>query len=158
MNSERIERKFGNFGIEIIERSAERRISSLYSLVAGRRVCRTYATVKFCLPVAPELAREHALVLGGDSIGAVFKEHEWIINKRPLSVSRLDLATADCIAQAMRLSAPTRVALQRYVFTVTKNGSTFEYAAITEIHHPEHLTERDLEAEKPGTCSVGERY
>ena len=75
MNSERIKQQFGSVGIEVIECSAGRRVASLYSLGNGGRVCRTYADVGFNVSVVPELAVEYALVLAGQSIGAVFKGH-----------------------------------------------------------------------------------
>jgi hypothetical protein len=44
----------------------------------------------------------------------------------------------------MHLEPTQEVAVHSYVFEVSKNGVSFEYAAITETHHPLHLTEADL--------------
>jgi hypothetical protein len=147
LNSERIRQQFGSFGIDVIESTAERRISSLYSLEDGRKVCRTYALVEFRDPIGSALAEEHALVLSGQSIGAVFKARGWTIAKRHTRVGNLTLTHDDKdIARPMRLEIPLQVALHSYVFEVKKHGAAFDYAAITEIHHPEYLTEADLQS------------
>lgn len=148
MNSERIESEFGSFGIEVLERSARKRVSSLYSLHEGIRICRTYATVEFTLPVPGALSWEHSRVVSGESIGAVFKSGGWRIDKRPVAVGHMDLTPDDGeIIEAMRLDAPTRVALHRYIFAVTREGKAFDYAVITELHHPQYLTEVDFPAD-----------
>ena len=46
LNSERIAEKFGNYGIEVLEQNPLR-VSSLYSVEHGQRVCRTFAIVMF---------------------------------------------------------------------------------------------------------------
>lgn len=145
MNSERIKQEFGSFGIDVIESSDQRRISSLYSLEDGRKVCRTYALVEFNDSIGAALAEEHALVLSGQSIGAVFKARGWTITKRLTRVGNLTLDEDNMdIAGPMRLEIPQKVALHSYVFAVKKQGAAFDYAAITEIHHPLYLTEADL--------------
>ena len=147
MNSERIKRQFGSFGIDIIESSDERRVSSLYSLEDGGKVCRTYALVEFRHPVEAALAEEHRLVLAGQSIGAVFKSRGWSITKRHTHVgSRMLTRDDEDTAGPMRLAVPQRVALHSYVFEVRKQGAVFDYAAITEMHHPLYLTEADLQS------------
>src|SRR5690606_17176483 len=95
LNSERIRERFGSFGLDILESSASRRVSSLYSLEDGRKVCRTYAVVEFGDAILPELAAEHALVMAGESIGAVFKGRGWTITKRHTRVGGTALGSAD---------------------------------------------------------------
>lgn len=147
MNSERIKQEFGSFGIDVIECSAERRVASLYSLENGARVCRTYADVAFNASIVPELAIEHALVLAGQSIGAVFKGRGWSITKRHAQVGSATLTPDDAaILSLMRLEAPQPVALHSYVFEVSKDGLVYDYATITERHHPQYLTATDLQA------------
>ena len=147
LNSERIKQEFGSFGIEVIECSAERRVASLYSLENGARVCRTYADVAFNVSVVPELAVEHALVLAGQSIGAVFKGRGWSITKGHTHIGSVTLTPDDsAILSLMHLEPPQRVAVHSYVFEVRKGGSVFDYATITERHHPCYLTAADLKA------------
>lgn len=145
MNSERIRERFGSFGLDILESSASRRVSSLYSLEDGRKVCRTYAVVEFGDAILPELAAEHALVMAGESIGAVFKGRGWTITKRHTRVGGTALGSADAgIGALMRLGVPQQVALHSYVFEVAKGDAAYEYATITEMHHPDYLTEADV--------------
>lgn len=147
MNSERIQQEFGNFGIDVIECSEERRVASLYSVENGTRVCRTYAEVAFNGAVVSELAIEHALVLAGQSIGAVFKGHGWTITKRHTYIGSAMLNGDDAaILSLMGIEPPQRVALHSYVFEVGKNGALYDYATITERHHPRYLTATDLKA------------
>ena len=147
VNSERIRQKFGSFGIDVLETSAERRVSSLHSQERGGRVCRTYAVVEFNADVVGELAEEHALVMAGRSIGAVFKGRGWTINKRHARVDSVTLTSGDsAITALMRLEPPQQVALHAYVFEASKAGRVFEYAAITELHHPRYLTAADVRA------------
>lgn len=145
MNSERIRQEFGSFGIDVVESGPRRRVSRLYSLEDGTRVCRTYAIVEFDDVIPQALAAEHALVMSGRSIGAVFKERDWNINKRHTRVDSINLTPDDRdITSSMRLDPPQRVALHSYVFEVSKGKQTWNYATITELHHPRYLTETDV--------------
>lgn len=147
MNSERIRQEFGSFGIDVVECRADRRVASLYSMENGKRVCRTYAEVAFNVSALPALAREHALVQSGQSIGAVFKGHGWHITKRHTRVGSTTLtADDDCILALMRLDPPQEVALHSYIFEVRKGGSVFHYATIMERHHPRYLDTGGLRA------------
>lgn len=140
VNSERIQRRFGSYGVDVIERGPRRRVSSLYSLDGARKVCRTYATVEFGTPVRPEFAAEHERVLAGQSIGSVFKAAGWRVRKRHVRIDETRLADGDGpIADRMHLDLPCTVALHAYVFEIAREGRSFDYAAITELHHPEYL-------------------
>ena len=147
MNSERIRRQFGSFGIDVLESSAARRVSSLYSLEQGDRICRTYAVVEFNSDAVAALAEEHALVTAGHSIGAVFKAGGWAVDKRHTRIGSVTLTSDhNTITALMRLEPPQQVAVQSYVFAASRGGPAFEYAAITELHHPRYLTEADVQA------------
>jgi hypothetical protein len=147
LNSERIKQEFGSFGIHVLECSAERRVSSLYSLEDGRKVCRTHAVVEFNAAALPELQAEHARVLSGESIGAVFKSRGWTINKRHTRLGSVTLTEREAaIAGSMQVEPPLEVALHSYIFEVRRDASALEYATITELHHPHYLTEADVQA------------
>ena len=45
LNSERIERKFGSYGIDVLRNDDAVRMSNLYSLRDGEKICRTFAVV-----------------------------------------------------------------------------------------------------------------
>jgi hypothetical protein len=145
LNSERIRQEFGSFGIDVIESGQWRRISSLYSLENDAKVCRTFAIVEFDEAMRPALAEEHALVLSGRSIGAVFKDRGWTINKRHTRMDSVTLTRDDRdVTSSMRLDPPQQVALHAYVFEVRKGRRAHNYATITELHHPHYLTEADV--------------
>lgn len=147
MNSERIKQEFGSFGIDVLECSSERRVSSLYSVEDGRKICRTHAVVEFNAAALPALQAEHARVLAGESIGAVFKSRGWTINKRHTRLGSITLTDREAdIAGSMQVEPPLDVALHAYIFEVQRDASALEYATITELHHPQYLTEADIQA------------
>lgn len=147
MNSERIKQEFGSFGIDVLECSSERRVSSLYSVAGGRKICRTHAVVEFNSAVLPALQAEHLRVLAGESIGAVFKSRGWTINKRHTRLGSITLTAREgAIAGSMQVEPPLDVALHSYIFEVRRDASALEYATITELHHPHYLTEADVQA------------
>ena len=45
LNSERIEQRFGSYGITVLEQSDLTRVSNLYTLEEERETCRTFAIV-----------------------------------------------------------------------------------------------------------------
>lgn len=145
LSSERIRARFGSYGVDVLACDERHRVSSLYSVSGGEKTCRSYAQVRFHLPVDAALAREHARVIAGESIGAVFQSAGWTIMRRHLHVGEAPLSPDEPdIAHLMRIAAGTRLATHTYVFHVTKNRRSFEYARITERHHPEYLTAADL--------------
>ena len=154
MNSERIKQEFGSFGIDVLECCTERRVSSLYSVEDGRKICRTHAVVEFNAAALPALQAEHARVLAGESIGAVFKSRGWTINKRHTRLGSFTLTAREAaIAGSMGVEPPLDVALHTYIFEVRRDASALEYATITELHHPHYLTEADIQAIYSGTST-----
>src|ERR1044072_7114553 len=77
LNSERIEAKFGSYGIEVLEQNALRRVSNLYSGSGGEKPCRSSAVVPSPPQIDEAVATEHAAVLAGGSLGAVFVAAGW---------------------------------------------------------------------------------
>lgn len=147
LNSERIEAAYGNYGIEVLRANGNERIANLYSVKDGVRTTRTYAEVRFVTPIDEALRDEHALVVSGQSIGEVFKSHGWTVSKRDLRIGSDLLEPAEReIAALMRIDASREVALHEYALVIGKDGREFEYAVISERHHPGYLTEADLEA------------
>ena len=153
LNSERIEQRYGNYGIEILQSGHNRRLSSLYSVSDGQKIMRTLALVEFTAADDPHLAHEHQRILDGESIGAVFKEEGWIIDKTSLRycLSRFDLQSMPELSR-MRISDPATLATRSYVFRVQKGGTSINYATITEIHHPDYLQAADLTPEDLDDC------
>jgi hypothetical protein len=144
LNSERIERRFGNYGIELLESDATFRVSNLYSTEAGTRICRTFAVVRYPDAIAPAFAAEHAAILGGGSIGAVFAASGWTVEKFHRHYGRL--TATDKVAALMEIAPGTALATHVYALDVVKGGARFHYATIVEVHHPAYLTADDLPA------------
>jgi len=145
LNSERIERAFGNYGVDIIESDAQRRVTSLFSSNNGLKVTRTYAVVDFNRVHGDSLAREHALIEAGQSIGTTFRDADWSINKQHLFIGELAVpATYRTIANLMQIKLPEMLATHVYLFVVAKDERSYTYATITEVHHPAYLAADDL--------------
>lgn len=145
LNSERIEERFGSYGIEVLASEAGLRRSSLFSYDGDTSTCRTYAVVQFREQLDPSYNDEHSRILAGDSIGATFKEGGWNIRKKTLFIGNVRLPqTRTQIGDLMRLSGAHDLALHVYQLVLVRNAEEFEYATIMEAHHPEYLGIQDL--------------
>ncbi|GEM_PF-705279 len=145
LNSERIKSKFGSYGIEVLESGEKIRVSNLYSISHDRKTTRTLAIVRYPDIVDPLFAKEHNEILGGESIGAVFKRNGWKIDKRHQYFGNIN--ASEDLAPVYKLFGeitPTQLAIHIYSFFIRKNRSEFLYARIAEIHHPKYLTLKEL--------------
>jgi hypothetical protein len=144
LNSERIAMEFGSYGIDVLESDARVRVSSLYSLHQGIKICRTFAVVHFPESIENATSVEHEAILSGQSIGAVFAQHGWTIEKinRYFGIFR----STDRVADLMGEVAPQPLAVHLYDFKVSKPGTSLIYATIAEIHHPDYLSVADLQS------------
>jgi hypothetical protein len=141
LNSERIARKFGSYGFEVLENTNNIRVSNLYSREASAATCRTFAVVGISQDIDPAFAAEHSQILQGGSIGAVFKRAGWRIDKRHQYIGEMKIGKqATRISRLMRLKTPASLAVHIYLLTIAKQGDSFDYAMIAEVHHPEYLT------------------
>jgi hypothetical protein len=145
LNSERIERRFGSYGVDVLASEAGLRRSSLYSTENGQRTCRTYSIVRFTDHPDDSYGHEHTKVLAGNSLGQVFRSHGWSIHKQTLHIGALEIDGSESdVCQLMRLHDARTLALHVYQLLLVKNTRVFEYAAIIEAHHPDHLSPSDL--------------
>jgi len=145
LNSERIEKRFGSYGIAVLASEAGLRRSSLYSLEDGTQACRTYAVVRFADQLDDRYREEHAKVLAGNSIGAIFRSHGWDVHKQTMHIGSLALSQEKtAIRELMRLDGAENLALHVYQLLLVRNEQVFEYATIVETHHPDYLSENDL--------------
>ena len=145
LNSERIERRFGNYSIEVIAEQAGVRRSNLYSVEENGPVCRTYAVVQFEDQSSVDVSAEHSRVMAGGSIGAVFKENGWEIVKDTLYVGEISSVAAESnVGRLMVLEDQHDLALHIYRLSLRKEDVTINYATIVEAHHPDYLTQADL--------------
>jgi hypothetical protein len=145
LNSERIEKRFGSYSMDVLASKAGLRRSSLFSVNDGQRVCRTYAVVQFADPLGEHCSDAHAKVLAGNSIGAIFRSHGWNVHKQTLHIGSLELPPGNqVICRLMQIDAPCKLALHVYQLLLAKDAQVLEYATIIETHHPDYLTESDL--------------
>ncbi len=140
LNSERIEAKFGKYGIEILSNDVQLRRSNLYSISDGVRTCRTYAVVEFLEAPDHRTVEEHQRIVGGGSIGEVFKSHGWRIYKQTLHIGELTVVDAESeIARLMHLDRELQLAMHIYRLLIEKHDTSINYATIIEVHHPDYL-------------------
>ena len=144
-NSERIRLKFGSFGIEILENSRGLRVSSLYSNHDGERINRTFAVVAYPDVIDPAFEAEHKLIMDGQSIGIVFEDNGWLIDKHHQYFGTIDTPPGYFTVAADQAGI-SKAAIHVYTLEIKKDGSEFQYANIAEIHHPEFLQLEDLAA------------
>jgi hypothetical protein len=154
LNSERIAAAFGSYGVEVLEQDDQVRVSNLFSLAAGEKTCRTFAVVRHAPRLDPIVGLEHAAIVAGGSIGAVFAAHGWEVRKTHLSYA--ERSASPRLASLMRIDVDTPLAEHVYLLDVVKDGRTVEYAALIEIHHPDYLDVEDL-AEIYGPVDEGHR-
>ncbi len=145
LNSERIAERFGSYGIDVISSKPGLRRSNLYSIESGVRTCRTYAVVRFEDEPNAMIDAEHAQILAGKSIGAIFKASGWTIFKETLYVGTATLDDADHpVANLMRLDRRADVAMHIYRLLLEKRRQAINYATLIEVHHPDYLDCADL--------------
>lgn len=148
LNSERIERRFGSYDIEILEESPELRVSSLNSRDATGPVCRTLAVVRYdSRPRPPGLKMAHRKILAGGSIGATLRASGWTVDKTNRFLGEVTPAAEDSrVAALMRLTGSRSLALHIYDLNAVRDELRIRYATIVEIHHPDYLARNDLAA------------
>jgi hypothetical protein len=116
-------------------------------LEAGVAVCRTFAVVGIGTEIDPAFATEHAQIVEGASIGAVFQRNGWDLVKRHQYIGEIRIGTqAGRLAGLMHIKPPATLAVHIYVLSVSGKGRSFDYAMIAEVHHPDYLTISALRA------------
>lgn len=145
LNSERIEKKFGSYGVELLYQDDTIRVTNLYSFDSSGKVMRTFALVQFPAEIDKELQKEHDAILNGGSIGAIFKQNGWTISKRQLFSGGMPFSDEwSRLQKWMGAFQTDSLAINIYAFDIEKGGKTFHYAVITEVYHPDYLKEVDL--------------
>ena len=145
LNSERIGKRFGSYGIEVLASEAGLRRSSLFSFDGDTATCRTYAVVQFVEQLDERYNDAHSKVLAGNSIGATFKDDGWDVRKKTLHIGTIRLPEQrTSVGDLMRLTGAHDIALHAYQLVLAREEVELEYATILEAHHPEYLLARDL--------------
>ena len=145
LNSERIESRYGNFGIEVVSQIDGVRRSQLYSTADGDRTCRTYAIARFTSEPPPDIAVEHRQIASGASIGATFKASGWRVFKETRLIDGVILdRDPHGIYSCMQVEGAPSLAVHVYRLLLNKDGQVVDYATIIELHHPDYLREDDV--------------
>lgn len=145
LNSERIESRYGSYAVRVLKQNEHLRISSLESRDDRRAITRTLAFTVFAEPV-PAIAAIGARIRGGGSIGSTFRNAGFAIDKPPIEIGSLAVeADMNIVAQLMAIELPATLALHAYRFDVSRHGKRYRYATILELHHPDYLSEAELQ-------------
>ncbi len=138
LNSERIAQEFGSYGIDVLSSDDSVRVSNLYSVHGEIKISRTFAVVRYPVEIDAELSFEHQAILAGQSIGAVFTQRGWAVEKihRYFGV----IPSSERVAGLMGGLAPQPLAVHIYDLFVSQAGRALLYATIAEVHHPDYLT------------------
>lgn len=145
LNSERIAERFGSYGVDVLQSTADLRVSSLYSGNGDSKITRTFAVVSFPGRVPAGIRPEDAAVRSGGSLGAVFKAAGWTIQKHNIFIGEVTLAARHAlVADLMEIGLPAKVAAHVYRFVVQQDDASYSYARIVELHHPAYLSVDDL--------------
>lgn len=141
LNSDRIERRFGSYGVDVLEDNGERRISSLYSSEASGKVTRTYAIVDYVGPAKAAYADVHERIRAGGSLGSSFRQAGWTVGKQHLFIGEFEVPPSYReIGELMQIELPATLATHHYLLTISRDERSYNYATVTEIHHPAYLT------------------
>ena len=141
LNSERIEARFGSYGIDIISDRDGQRLASLYSGSGRERVCRTFASVRRQARSSESIDAEQADIAAGRSIGARFRESGWSVAKRTLYTGAVPVSRLIAeVRRRMCLAEGASDAVHAYQLVLGRERHTIDYATIIEAHHPDYLS------------------
>ena len=147
LNSERIENKFGSYGVDIVQSDNQSRVSFLYSLDSNNKKKKNYhtlAVVKFKETI--KVSAIHKRILNGGSIGESFKKKGWEIDKKNHQMMVISNPNQDLFKSWLSKINDENLALHFYKLYVTKKNHNYFYAEILELHHPAYLSISDLKS------------
>ena len=145
LNSERIEQRYGSYGVTVLSQDSGVRRSNLHSIEKSGPVCRTYAVVLYSESFTEEIQSIHKSMLSGASIGSTFQENGWSIEKQTTHIGSIELQDpGHPLAALMKLDSPTALSSHSYNLLVSKGDVVHRYATIIETHHPDYLKADDL--------------
>ena len=141
LNSERIKMKYGSYGIKVLSENSKFRVSNLYSFSGEKKITRTFALVNYTEQIDSIFLEEHLKILEGQSIGSVFKQNQWKIEKKSYFLGEIESSIdfTDTY-NLMGNLAPSKLAVYVYGFYIKKDNKSYEYATISEVYHPDFLT------------------
>ncbi|MEL7539049.1 MAG: hypothetical protein AAFX44_13090 [Pseudomonadota bacterium] len=143
MNSERIFKRYGSYGVDVRFQGANLRISELYSGASSARRTRTVAIVEFI--GGAEIPALDAQIRAGRSIGATLTAAGWRVRKTTRWLGALPAhPNTSRVRHTLCTPLPAPVAAHQYLLSATQAGRSVDYALITEIHDGDYLTLADI--------------
>lgn len=144
LTSERINAKFGSFGVQVLlqDELSNIRFSNLYSLENGEKITRTLALVNFVEKIDPRLKKTHQEILDGASLGATLTKHGFLLQKNIVFTGVFDGLPPQL--NAMMKVPNTEFAATIYEVLVKINNDTVPYCTITEIFSPAFVSKTEL--------------
>ena len=159
LNSEMIEKKFGSYGLDVIENNNEHRISFLFSNKANyiplieknavkndsiyKKNYHTLALVSFI--DSKQILDAHEEITKGGSIGATLKKYGWNVHKDNLFVFKLHKQVLTITQKWLNNSSTEYISVHVYNLSAKKENQIIKYAEIIELHHPDYLSLHELE-------------
>jgi hypothetical protein len=101
------------------------------------------------------IAEEHAGIVAGGSLGAVFKSAGWTVEKQHLYFGAIEMQPD--YGRVRTLMGPLdakALAVHVYVLSVERGGISVPYATLVEVHHPAYLTLEELRGLYAGDPAV----
>lgn len=145
LNSERIEARYGSYGVRVLSQDETFRVSCLYSRHAGNEICRTLAVVRFESAVPAPLEPPLARIRDGASLGATLREAGFEVIKRNVAFDGLgvDGESYPGIIDLLGLPRAAEVAIHRYDLdarsTIARSAMVeAAVARVFELHHPDY--------------------
>ena len=150
LNSERIQDRFGSYGVRVLKQESPWRISCLYSREEPVDICRTVAVVRFAEGVPNALQEPLRKVRDGASLGATLAAAGFRVSKSNVEFAAL---AADSPGYAGLLSLfdlpePSKrpnLAAHVYDLHASRDGLRIPVARLFEVHHPDYLSPGDPE-------------
>ncbi|GAA3613545.1 hypothetical protein Q4Q39_03470 [Flavivirga amylovorans] len=150
LNSERTKIKFGSYGIDVLRQNSKLRVSNLYSIHGNKNITRTFAVVQYPDTINKAFLKEHTEILKGGSIGKVFKQNHWNIEKKSFYFGEISPSAAyEKLYALMGDISPCKLAIYTYGFNIKKDTNSYLYATISEVYQPDYLTLNDLRKMNP---------
>lgn len=147
LNSQRIERCFGSYGIELLPPLDGLRVARLYSQSGDGTAWRTLALTGFADDLPPSLAEPMERIRHGASIGSTLSGAGWRLVKTTLLVG--EIYPGDRLRRLAGAPDPgpcAPLALHVYRLAATRDGVSHWLARIAEIHQPDYLRMDDVRA------------
>jgi hypothetical protein len=145
LNSERIKQQYGSYGVDVLEDDGAVRVSSLYSTQGSQKITRTLAVVIYPADVPQQIRAEDQAIRRGGSMGEVFTRSGWQVEKENLYLGEIQACgDFDEIYSLMGRIERVNLAVHVYRLSACRGSSCFAYATLSEVHHPDYLTLREL--------------